>query len=124
MLKKMLTLLLLGGMGLIILVGCNQKSSRQFIEGKAAELSKVYPTEALQDLFERFPDGFSIHSVDLYDYKEGEGYLFQSIKLKTYQSCPLICIIIYIHVTAIPIWYKASEGAEFRQKNIAIRQIM
>jgi len=82
MLKKMLTLLLLGGMGLIILVGCNQKSSRQFIEGKAAELSKVYPTEALQDLFERFPDGFSIHSVDLYDYKEGEGYLFQSIKLK------------------------------------------
>lgn len=82
MLKKMLTLLLLGGMGLIILVGCNQKSSRQFIEGKAAELSKVYPTENLQDLFERFPDGFSIHSVDLYDYKEGEGYLFQSIKLK------------------------------------------
>ena len=82
MLKKMLTLLLLGGMGLIILVGCNQKSSRQFIEGKAAELSKVYPTEDLQDLFERFPDGFSIHSVDLYDYKEGEGYLFQSIKLK------------------------------------------
>ena len=78
--KKMLTMLLLGGM--IILAGCNPKSSREFIEGKAAELSKVYPTEDLQDLFEKFPDGFSIQSDDLYDYKEGEGYLFQSIKLE------------------------------------------
>lgn len=82
MVKKMLTMLLLGGMSLTILAGCNQKSSKEFIEGKAAELSNVYPTEDLQDLFEKFPDGFSIHSVDLYDYKEGEGYLFQSIKLE------------------------------------------
>ena len=81
MLKRMLTMLLLGGMGLIILAGCNPKSSRQFIEGKAAELSNVYPTEDLQDMFEKFPDGFSIQSDDLYDYKE-EGYSFQSIKLK------------------------------------------
>ena len=81
MLKRMLTMLLLGGMGLIILAGCNPKSSRQFIEGKAAELSNVYPTEDLQDLFEKFPDGFSIQSDDLYDYKE-EGYSFQSIKLE------------------------------------------
>ena len=81
MLKRMLTMLLLGGMGLIILAGCNPKSSRQFIEGKVAELSKVYPTEDLQDLFEKFSDGFSIQSVDLYDYKE-EGYSFQSIKLE------------------------------------------
>ena len=81
MLKRMLTMLLLGGMGLIILAGCNPKSSRQFIEGKAAELSNVYPTEDLQDLFEKFPDGFYIQSDDLYDYKE-EGYSFQSIKLE------------------------------------------
>lgn len=81
MVKKMLTMLLLGGMGLIILAGCNPKSSRQFIEGKAAELSRVYPTENLEDLFEKFPDGFYIQSDDLYDYKE-EGYSFQSIKLK------------------------------------------
>lgn len=82
MVKKMLTMLLLGGMSLIILVGCNPKSSRDFIEGKAAELSKVYPTEDLQDLFEKFPDGLYIQSDDLYDYNEGEGYSFQSIKLK------------------------------------------
>ena len=81
MLKRMLTMLLLGAMGLIILAGCNPKSSRQFIEGKAAELSNVYPTEDLQDLFEKFPEGFSIQSDDLYDYKE-EGYSFQSIKLE------------------------------------------
>ena len=81
MLKKVLKMILLVGMGLVFLAGCNKKSSREFIEGKAAELSKVYPTEDLQDLFEKFPDGFSIQSDDLYDYKEGEGYSFQSIKL-------------------------------------------
>ena len=66
----------------MMLTACNKKSSKEFIEGKAAELSRVYPTEDLQDLFEKFPDGFSIQSDDLYDYKEGEGYSFQSIKLK------------------------------------------
>ena len=82
MLKKLLKMILLGGMGMIFLAGCNPKRSREFIEGKAAELSKIYPTEDLQDLFEKFPDGFSIQSVDLYDYKEGEGYSFQSIELE------------------------------------------
>lgn len=82
MLKKVLKIILLGGMGMIFLAGCNPKSSKEFIEGKAAELSKVYPTVDLQDLFEKFPDGFSVQSDDLYDYKEGEGYSFQSIKLK------------------------------------------
>ena len=75
-------MILLVGIGMVFLSGCNPKSSQEFIEGKAAELSKVYPTEDLQDLFEKFPDGFSIQSDDLYDYKEGEGYSFQSIKLK------------------------------------------
>ena len=82
MLKRMVMIILLGGFGIMMLTACNKKNSREFIEGKAAELSKVYPTEDLQDLFEKFPDGFSIQSDDLYDYKEGEGYSFQSIKLK------------------------------------------
>ena len=82
MLKKVLKMILLGGMGMVFLAGCNPKSSRDFIEGKAAELSKVYPTEDLQDLFEKLPDGLYIQSDDLYDYNEGEGYSFQSIKLK------------------------------------------
>ena len=81
MLKKVLKMILLGGIGMVFLAGCNPKSSRQFIEGKAAELSRVYPTENLEDLFNKFPEGFYIQSDDLYDYKE-EGYSFQSIKLK------------------------------------------
>ena len=74
-------MILLGGIGMVFLAGCNPKSSRQFIEGKAAELSRVYPTENLEDLFDKFSEGFYIQSDDLYDYKE-EGYSFQSIKLK------------------------------------------
>ena len=82
MLKRIVMIILLGGFGIMILTACNKKSRKEFIEGKAAELSKVYPTEDLQDLFEKFPDGFSIQSDDLYDYNEDEGYSFQSIKLK------------------------------------------
>ena len=78
--KRALTAVLLG-VAVLSLTGCFTKSSRRFIEGKAAELSKVYPTENLEDLFEKFPGGFRIQSDDLYDYKEGEGYLFQSVKL-------------------------------------------
>ena len=81
MFKKIAMMILLGGFGMMALAGCSGKSSRQFIEGKAAELSKVYPTENLEDLFEKFPGGFSIWSEDLYDYKE-EGYMFQSVKLR------------------------------------------
>ena len=65
---------------MVILSGCSLKSSRRFIEGKAAELSKVYPTENLEDLFEKFPDGFQITSKDLYEYEES-GYKLQSISL-------------------------------------------
>ena len=82
MLKRIVMIILLGGFGIMMLTACNKKSSKEFIEGKAAELSKVYPTEDLQDLFEKFPDGLYIQSDDLYDYKEDEGYSFQSIKLK------------------------------------------
>ena len=82
MFKKIAMMMLLGGLGMMTLAGCSGKSSRQFIEGKAAELSKVYPTENLEDLFEKFPGGFGIFSDDIYDYKEGEGYFYQSIELK------------------------------------------
>ena len=80
MMKKLALTVVLLGVALLILTGCFTKSSRQFIEGKASELSKVYPTENLEDLFEKFPGGFNIWSEDLYNYKE-EGYLFQSVKL-------------------------------------------
>ena len=80
--KKLVLIAVLLGVALLTLAGCSLKSSRQFIEGKAAELSKVYPTENLEDLFDKFPDGFGIFSDDIYDYKEGKGYFYQSIELK------------------------------------------
>ena len=58
------------GVALLTLSGCSLKSSRQFIEGKAAELSKVYPTENLEDLFEKFPDGFQIRITDISEDSE------------------------------------------------------
>ena len=57
--------MLVGGVGIMVLAGCSLKSSRQFIEGKASELSQVYPTENLEDLFEKFPDGFQIRITDI-----------------------------------------------------------
>ena len=62
--------MLVGGVGIMVLAGCSLKSSRQFIEGKAAELSKVYPTENLEDLFEKFPDGFQIRITDINEDSE------------------------------------------------------
>ena len=82
MTKKLALTAILLGVALLTLSGCSLKSSRRFIEGKAAELSKVYPTENLEDLFEKFPEGFGIFSDDIYDYKEGKGYFYQSIELK------------------------------------------
>lgn len=80
MFKKIAMMMLVGGVGIMVLAGCSLKSSRQFIEGKAAELSKVYPTENLEDLFNKFPGGFQITSKDLYEYEEN-GYKLQSISL-------------------------------------------
>ena len=82
MFKKIAMLMLVGGVGIMVLAGCSLKSSRRFIEGKASELSQVYPTENLEDLFKKFPEGFGIFSDDIYDYKEGKGYFYQSIELK------------------------------------------
>ena len=64
MMKKLALTVALLGVALLTLTGCFGKSSRRFIEGKAAELSKVYPTENLEDLFEKFPDGFQIRITD------------------------------------------------------------
>ena len=81
MFKKIVMMMLVGGFGMMVLAGCSLKSSRRFIEGKAAELSKVYPTENLEDLFEKFPDGFNITINDLYEYNEESGYKFQTVSL-------------------------------------------
>ena len=81
MLKKIAMMMLLGGFGMMALAGCSGKSSRQFIEGKAAELSKVYQTENLEDLFEKFPGGFQIRITDTEQKDEDSPSLNQEITL-------------------------------------------
>ena len=68
--KKIALIAVLLGEALLTLTGCFTKSSRRFIEGKAAELSKVYPTENLEDLFDKFPDGFQIRITDISEDSE------------------------------------------------------
>ena len=70
MTKKLTLTAVFLGVALLTLTGCFMKSSRRFIEGKAAELSKVYPTENLEDLFEKFPDGFQIRITDISEDSE------------------------------------------------------
>ena len=59
-----LTMLLLGGLLMIGLTGCGEnKNSREWIENKVSEVSRVYPTEDLFDLFKQFPEGFKVNQV-------------------------------------------------------------
>lgn len=58
-----LKILILGGV-MIGLIGYGEnRSSRDWIENKVAEVSRVYPTENLFDLFKQFPDGFKVEQV-------------------------------------------------------------
>ena len=70
MTKKLALTAILLGVALLTLSGCSLKSSRSFIEGKASELSQIYPTENLEDLFEKFPDGFQIRITDISEDSE------------------------------------------------------
>ena len=59
-LKKILYACILGGI-FFLLFGCNPRSSRAYLEKRiGTEMSRVYPTNRLEDLFEQFPDGFKI----------------------------------------------------------------
>ena len=65
--KKIITLI----MSIIIistLAGCSTtgKGSRSWIENEVSDIEKVYPTENLEDLFEKFPNGFIIRQTRLF----------------------------------------------------------
>ena len=56
-------------------VGCARKGSRAWVEKKVENMEKVYPTENLEDLFEKFSDGFYISQIRLVDGDDkNEGY--------------------------------------------------
>ena len=45
-----------------ILYGCNERNNRVYLEDRIGnQISRVYPTKNLEDLFEQFPNGFTIY---------------------------------------------------------------
>ena len=62
--RAFFAILLLGGLIMIGITGCGEnKNSREWIENKVSEVSRVYPTENLFDLFKQFPEGFKVNQV-------------------------------------------------------------
>ena len=51
------------------LYGCNERNSRAYLEDRIGnQISRVYQTKNLEDLFEQFPNGFTIYQ----SHTEGE----------------------------------------------------
>ena len=69
---KKVSIILLGCM-LVMNVGCARKGSRAWIENQISDIERVYPTENLEDLFEKFPNGFIISQTRLFD-ENGKRY--------------------------------------------------
>ena len=58
--KKLIYACLMGGF-VFMLFGCNPRSSRAYLEKRiGTEMSRVYPTERLENLFDQFSGGFKI----------------------------------------------------------------
>ena len=58
--KKIIYACILGGI-FFLSFGCNPRNNRAYLEKRiGTEMSRVYPTERLENLFEQFPDGFKI----------------------------------------------------------------
>ena len=54
---------------IVILYGCNEKNNRAYLEDRiGTQISRVYPTKNLENLFEQFPNGFTIYQ----SHTEGE----------------------------------------------------
>ena len=58
---------------LLVYIGNTRKGSRTWIENKVSDIERVYPTENLEDLFEKFPNGFIISQTRLFD-ENGKTY--------------------------------------------------
>ena len=79
--KKIITLIM-SILIISILTGCGimGKGSRSWLENEVSDIEKVYPTENLEDLFEKFPNGFRIERAKL--FKEGNKKYSIDIEMK------------------------------------------
>ena len=58
--KKIFYACIMGGI-IFMSFGCNLRNNRAYLENRiGTEMSRVYPTNRLEDLFEQFPEGFKI----------------------------------------------------------------
>ena len=81
--RAFFAILLLVGLIMIGITGCGEnKNSREWIENKVSEVSRVYPTENLFDLFKQFPEGFEIEQVYFKKKSDGIDDFITEIKLK------------------------------------------
>ena len=72
--KKIITLIM-SVLVISTLAGCGitGKGSRSWLENEVSDIEKVYPTENLEDLFEKFLNGFRIEQMRLFE-KNGKNY--------------------------------------------------
>ena len=83
--KKLIYACLMGGF-VFMLFGCNPRSNRAYLEKRiGTEMSRVYPTNRLEDLFEQFPDGFKIKQ----SFKDG-AYIIHVELVATSKGDPII----------------------------------
>ena len=58
--KKIFYACIMGGI-IFMSFGCNPRNNRAYLEKRiGTEMSRVYPTERLENLFDQFPGGFKI----------------------------------------------------------------
>ena len=78
--KILFACLIVGFLFMFLLLKYNPRNNRAYLENRiGTEVSRVYPTQNLEDLFEQFPNGFKLYQV--YDYKENEHKYLVTIEM-------------------------------------------
>ena len=73
-LTRIIGTIIVGGV-LMMTAGCGitGKGSRSWLENEVSDIEKVYPTENPEDLFEKFPNGFTIYQARIVE-ENGKTY--------------------------------------------------
>ena len=78
--KILFACLIVGFLFMFLLLKYNPRNNRAYLENRiGTEVSRVYPTQNLEDLFKQFPNGFKLYQV--YDYKENEHKYLVTIEM-------------------------------------------
>ena len=81
MFKKLQMMMLVGGVGMMVLAGMYSKSSRRFIEGKAAGIKQGPTPTKMEDLFDKFRRASQIRITDTEQKMKNSPSLNQEITL-------------------------------------------